>query len=616
MKSILSPLFSLFLLSSLSSLSSLFVVFSSTQASAQPEKMVVTGQRVPKLAGTSVITSDDLEKYPGMFLDDILRDASGLDLIRTGGPGGQTSLSIRGSMNDQIQVLIDGMPVSDPTLIGGGFSFDHLSVDGIDRIEITRGPHSVEFGSGALAGVINIVTKKQKAKNGVGIAYDSYKTRDGRLNFHGNGKHWWLNAGGSSTVSPGISQAAGQAEADSYKRSVTNITLGWDAETMHAWLNRRISWSELDLDAYDANNQFTDDPNYKTKGRHELSRASVNTTLLNKRWDLTIMGNRSYTERNYDNPSDSINPTTEASRYEGVVNSSSVDNKIKLGRIATLGLGLQKTTERAQIANNFSGFESGLEKTDDATGFYGSATVKPVDLITISAAARRDAFADFSSVSSDSLQLAYQSPIGDFFILSGKAFKAPSLFQRFSSFGNPDLKVQRSDSAELGYKIHTDSVGSIELEIFQQYYRSLIDFQNGTYTNASGLVEAKGGEFEWSQNFTDLAAHLGASYTDIHNKQDQKQLAGKPRAKGSASADYRIDSVTQTLGYNYTAERRQPSADPLPSYGLWRYNLSYLWGDTCRTQFAISNLMNKHYTEAGGYGTMGRGIEVDVSAEF
>jgi vitamin B12 transporter len=137
---------------------------SAENPSSDPHQtIVVTASRTPITlgaagSGTSVITREDIERRGPSFLTDLLRDEAGFSVSRGGGMGQQTQLRIRGGEADHVLVLIDGIEANDLTR-GGGFDFAHLLAADIERVEIVRGPQSALWGSDAISGVVNIVTR-------------------------------------------------------------------------------------------------------------------------------------------------------------------------------------------------------------------------------------------------------------------------------------------------------------------------------------------------------------------------------------------------------------------------------------------------------------------------
>jgi vitamin B12 transporter len=108
----------------------------------------------------TVITGQEFERDHISTVSDALRIVPGLNVVQTGGPGGQTSVFIRGTNSNHVKVFIDGVDVSDPSTPNGAFDFAHLLTGDVERIEILRGPQSGLYGSDAIGGVISITTKK------------------------------------------------------------------------------------------------------------------------------------------------------------------------------------------------------------------------------------------------------------------------------------------------------------------------------------------------------------------------------------------------------------------------------------------------------------------------
>ncbi|HEX9879408.1 MAG TPA: TonB-dependent receptor plug domain-containing protein, partial [Candidatus Binatia bacterium] len=145
------------------------IFFPSFSLAAEPQQeqtlppVVVTATRVETpqeqvTTSLSVITSDDIQAQQAATVEEVLRDVPGLDVVQSGSRGATTSVFIRGSDSDQVLVLIDGVEVNSVT--SGGFNFAHLTTESVERIEVLRGAGGALYGSRAIGGVINIITKK------------------------------------------------------------------------------------------------------------------------------------------------------------------------------------------------------------------------------------------------------------------------------------------------------------------------------------------------------------------------------------------------------------------------------------------------------------------------
>ncbi|HTZ80693.1 MAG TPA: TonB-dependent receptor plug domain-containing protein, partial [Stellaceae bacterium] len=127
--------------------------------------LVVSATRLPTPedelgSSVTVITAQDIEREQARTLPDVLEDVPGLNVVQTGSPGGTTSVYMRGTNANHTKVLIDGVDVSDPSSTDGSFDFSQILASDIERVEVLRGPQSGLYGSDAIGGVINVVTKK------------------------------------------------------------------------------------------------------------------------------------------------------------------------------------------------------------------------------------------------------------------------------------------------------------------------------------------------------------------------------------------------------------------------------------------------------------------------
>ncbi|NOZ43324.1 MAG: TonB-dependent receptor, partial [Alphaproteobacteria bacterium] len=127
------------------------------------QEIVVTATRYPRAlsdigSSISVITAADMAKSQTVFVQNMLQNIPGLSLNQNGAYGGVSSIRIRGASSAQTMVLIDGIQINDVSTPGGSYNFADLDPNGIERIEVLRGPQSILYGSDAIGGVINIIT--------------------------------------------------------------------------------------------------------------------------------------------------------------------------------------------------------------------------------------------------------------------------------------------------------------------------------------------------------------------------------------------------------------------------------------------------------------------------
>ncbi len=218
-----------------------------TLASAQylnsgTESIVVTATRIPTpeaqiASSITVITADDIATRQDQTLPDVLKDVPGLNVVQTGGPGGQTSVFMRGTDSNHVKVLVDGIDVGDPSSPNGAFDFGQFLTPDIDRIEVLRGPQSGLYGSDAIGGVINVITRSgsgpaQFTAALEGGSFDTFNQTGGvsgstgPFHYAANIEHF---DSGATPVTPLDLLAPGEKRNDDSYDNVTGSTkLGYD----------------------------------------------------------------------------------------------------------------------------------------------------------------------------------------------------------------------------------------------------------------------------------------------------------------------------------------------------------------------------------------------------
>src|SRR5688572_23941626 len=132
--------------------------------------VIVTSYKFPKKQSetgkvVTVINRDDIEKSGGKTVGEILNNVAGTTIIgANNSPGTNQTIAIRGASAGNVLILIDGIPVNDPSVISNYFDMNFISPDQVERIEIMKGGHSTLYGSDAVAGVVNIISKKVAPK--------------------------------------------------------------------------------------------------------------------------------------------------------------------------------------------------------------------------------------------------------------------------------------------------------------------------------------------------------------------------------------------------------------------------------------------------------------------
>lgn len=234
----------------------------------------------------TVITRQEIELRGQPLVADLLRTVPGLDVVKTGG-NGTTSVFIRGNKSEHTLVMLDGVPLNDPSTPGGGYALENLTTDNVERIEVLRGAQSVMYGSAAIGGVINILTRKGEGTRKLSLYAEDgsqeYSLR--RVELNGSTKYLDYSLGGSRLKTEGISAAGsgyGNIERDGYLNNTLSGALGFKPTgNFRLDFTARNSYSSFDLDS--SAGVGGDDPNYTGK---------FNQTDLAARAALGLFGGR------------------------------------------------------------------------------------------------------------------------------------------------------------------------------------------------------------------------------------------------------------------------------------------------------------------------------------
>ncbi len=256
-----------------------------------------TGTPIEQMTGSvTIIDEETIRTLHVPTVLEVLRSVEALDFAPRGGPGGLTTLFLRGGESDHVLVLIDGVKVNDPTT--GAFDAAHLTVDQIERIEVLRGSQSPLYGSEALSGVINIITKRghEGAKDQVTLERGSYRTWRGVLAHSDRGPVWDQTLSISRWVSQGFSKASernGNTEPDGYANTTFASRLGRGAG-VGGRLDLTLRLTDATTD-YDDAFPFADSP---ATSRDKAAVAGVSYTApITPWWDHRLVAGWSRNHR-------------------------------------------------------------------------------------------------------------------------------------------------------------------------------------------------------------------------------------------------------------------------------------------------------------------------------
>jgi len=603
-------------------------ILNSQTAMALPE-VVVTANRLDtplsQVANSmTVITAKDLEQRQTFTVEKALRGVPGLDLAQTGGPGEISTLFIRGANSENTLVMMDGIPLNDS--VGAPFSYDYLDqlmVDGIQQIEVVRGPQSALYGSNAMAGVVNIITQGGKGPLGGSFSFDggSYGTlRETLLARGGDGSgNFSLTASRFDTA--GYPAASGGVVNNPDQNTTTSLKLASTlASNVQESLLVRYSQSHTSLDAYDPNTfLLADDPNYFADQKQFMSASQTRWSLLNGDWDQ-ILGISFFDDNRVYNAVPNIyNSYSQQGQYDGQTAQVSWQNNLRLSKMETLVVGLQGSEEWGNLSdtNNSSGVLA-TDTVSNANTQMGSLYVESQtslgERFFFHEGGRLDAHSQFGTHTTYQGGAAYFIPGLETKLKAnyGTGFMAPSLYQLYDpNYGTPALKPETSTGFDAGFEqSFGKSVLTVGATYFHNDFNDLIDFDaTSHYTNIKQAQSDGWEAFLSAQPASNLKCQVNYTYTWARDTQTGQELLRRPQNKAALDVVYGLGRAECGMSVNYVGERFDYGlANALPEYFLMNLRASFTLDEHLKFFARVDNLLNESYQEVFGFNTPGLSV--------
>ncbi|HEY5558841.1 MAG TPA: TonB-dependent receptor [Steroidobacteraceae bacterium] len=572
------------------------------------EPVVVTATRteIPAsqaLASVELITGDELLRQPASDLGDALRLRAGIEVARLGGPGQQTSLFLRGTESNHVLVLVDGLRINPGTI--GSAAIQNIAPELVERVEIVKGPRSTLYGSEALGGVINVITRRGAA-NGASVqaGFGRYDTRSASLTAGIGGARGDASFGFSWLDSDGFPTRSGDATDRGYEnRSFTaaaRADLGAVEFGLRAWhASGTAEYSDFFVTPVDQDFEnsafaltagFAPSETWESRLTigHAIDDLEQNQSpdfLDTRRWTLDWQNDFAPTERH------------------------------------RLTAGLLWQDEEADAES----FGLPYDATTTSGQFYlqDQAAFGRHRLLLAAAWTDHETFGGHATWNAE-----YGIAVTDQALITfaaGTAFRAPDATDLYGFGGNPELEAEESRSYEISYRQRIGERQSFALTAFRNDIDELIQFVVTDFETFEGenrnveRARIDGIEAAWGIDGEAWSARASATLQDPRDRITDARLLRRARENATLAVSRRIRGHELALDLLYAGDRKDFGfPEPVTMGSYWLANLSARVAVTERwTMLArMENLFDEDYELASGFNTMGRSLFVAVRHEF
>ena len=621
------------------------------RASAQTElpATVITATKLETpieevASSVTVITAAEIERRQARTVTDVLADVPGLRLAQLGPIGRQTSVFTRGANSNQTLVLIDGQEAADPSAANGAFDFAHLTVTNIERIEVVRGPAATLYGSNAIGGVINIITKK------------------GGKTPHGNawleaGSHGTFNQGGGFSGALGKFHAAGSVqhlatdgqditpkrlrgnlppEADAYDNLTTAVKLGVDpVENLGLNFTGRFTRAIADFEP------VIEDPNAETTTHQYFARLESKAQFFDGFWQPKLGAAYTRSERSTQDRPDSISQTRVSTFDRGDRRKIDMQNDLHLfeGNVLTIGGEQQRESMHETTFSDFPGpfgpfTINGTTNAAATTGsWYLQDQFRLFDRFTGALSGRIDDHSRFGRHDTGRAAGAYRHTETDTKLTAsyGTGFRAPALYELFgftaNNFGgtyrgNPRLKPETSKSWDAGFEQTLfDKRASFGSTYFHTDTANLVVCGITTCNNVFNAESWGAENFVRFDVTKELRVGTSHTYTRSIDASKNEDLLRRPKHKADARVTWLpLAGAELTAGVSYTGSQRDVTVDGGNHYpgGYTLVNLagSYRPIEHVKLYIRVDNVFDRRYEVADGFRGPGVNGFAGILAEY
>jgi len=579
----------------------------------------VTATRVAEtvdasLADVSVITRPDIDASHAPDLIELLRLQAGIDVVRGGGAGEQTSIFIRGTNSNHVLVLIDGVRVASANT--GAFAFENLPLDAVERIEIVRGPRASYWGSDAIGGVIQIFTRKLDAAH-IAASYGTYGSADGSV-----GIGQWSDAGG-------FSAQFGARHVGGFSATNAGICNGPDDPycIFNPDDNGYHNHDVVAQGAYRLGAQMLSATVFRNEGEVSFDNGSFGagySTTLDQAIGVNLEGPlaTNWNQRlSLGTSREDLDTPAFGSGFRSTRVQGAWVNDVTLSTTQHIVAGADYSHDRG-VTLDSTGFGPTYDVARDDGGVFAGWHAQS-GALNGELSGRYDDNSDFGGAFSGSGAIGWKATEDLRLIASyGNAFRAPTLNELFSPgyggyyAGNAQLDPERSRTAELGLDWRIDAANRLGVRAFSTRVHDLIDFAGGSTFEAINVAHAQIDGAEPTHNFNADAWSLDSELTlqDPRNTDTGAQLLRRPKEKFSSVLTAALgERASAGVEFVWSGKREDYAGTALGAYSLLNLRASYTLNPSWQLGARLENLFDRDYELVHGYNTAGRSFYLTVT---
>jgi vitamin B12 transporter len=616
-------------------------VFAASSALEPDEVVVVTATGIGQPLATvgdsiTVLQPEQIRASQKRIASDLLSRVPGVAVTRNGGIGGVTSLRIRGAESEQTVVLFDGIKLNDPSATGSGYNFANLVLDDESRIEVLRGPQSTLWGSQAIGGVVNIVTAEPRGPLSSTLTAEMGGRESGftRVRIQDGGEKFAWRAGASYLTTEGVSsfdEDLGGRERDSYRNLGAHLRASYAFnDAVSAEVRAMYSDGENEFDGFPPPAfSFTDTEEYG-ETRDLVSYGGIKIAAPGGRWTHRLGYAFTATDRQNFNPAQAVTRTT--FKADGQDGRAEYFGTFAITPAYLASFGLESTQSEFSTAapSAFDPSPAPIRRDVRLDGAYVQMQATPIEALTLTAGARRDDHETFGGATTARGSVAWSVTADTILRASyGEGFKAPSLYQLYSEFGNTALQPEEGDGWDAGIEQRfADGKVSFMATYFRRDTDNMIDFFScfgssdprcaaqpfGFYENIA-QTKADGVELGLAAQFTrNLLLNVNYTRLDTENVARgsvnfERELPRRPKDTLNADLSYVWPlGVTTTVAVQQVGRSFDNASNSirLDAYTLVDLRVDYAMSEKLHFFARLENAFDEDYRTTANYGSVGQ----------